>query len=206
MMDGKPYFKSKYFWAGVFFLIVQVLVVIRNMFSDYVYFFWFCDFVPMILALAFFFKKDHLAKAAVNFGLVFQLGFILLYIHDFVTGGGLSSELIYSPFLNFVYLFTTLLFHLSTTFALLLTYKVRPNLWTINYSILIVVGVSLVSLLFTPYSSNINQIYTQWEFIQFPIPYYIYLWPFLAFIFLILPTNSFQYFLYKHSSGKNRKN
>jgi hypothetical protein len=114
----------------------------------------------------------------------------------------LPDELIFAPFVNVIYFSTTLLFHLSTTFALLLTYKIRPNLWTINYSILVVVGVSLVSMIFTPYGSNINQIFAQWEFIPFHIPYYIYLWPFLAFACLVLPTQSFQYLLYKLSIRK----
>ncbi len=202
MLDGKPYYKSKYFWAGVFFLIVQIIVVIRNYFSNYLYFFWFCDFAPLLLAIAFFLEKEHLAKAVINFGLIFQISFIIHYIHSIIAGT-LGEELIFSPFFNFIYLFATILFHLSTTFALFLTYKIKPSMKTVNYSILVVVVIYLISLVFTPISSNINLVHVPWNIIPFIIPYYIYLWPTLAILFLVLPIQSFQYFLYKLANKKN---
>lgn len=122
-----------------------------------------------------------------------------------MINGELSLDLIFSPFYNFLYFFVTILFHLSTVFALLMTYKIKPNIKTINYSIFVVATVYIISLIFTPYISNINFISHPFDFIPFIIPYYIYLWPLLAFIVLILPTQGIQYLLYRWSIRKKSK-
>lgn len=199
-----PYFKQKYFWVGLFFLLIQGVVITRNSFLEYTSYFWFCDTLPLVLAFAFFFKREQVIKALINFGLLFQVFFILLLVNNLIRGVFLE-ELIFSPFNNFLYLSATILFHLSTTFALFLTYKIKPNLRTINYSIAVIIVTYVSSLIFTPYDLNINRIILQWTFIPFTIPYYIVLWPFLAFIFLVLPTQGIQYLLYKWSIRNKAK-
>jgi len=70
------YFMKKvdfYFWGGVFFVLLQIVAIFRNLYFDYVYFFWFCDFVPFVLAIAFFLKKDEVIKGIINIGLFPQL-------------------------------------------------------------------------------------------------------------------------------------
>lgn len=65
--------------------------------------------------------------------------------------------------------------------------------------------VYLVTLIFTPSSEGINFVYSTGDLLKsynFLIPNIIFLWPFLTFLFLILPTQGVQYFLYKFFKRK----
>jgi hypothetical protein len=194
-------FQKNYFWIGMFFLFVQILVVVRNYFAHYLNFFWFCDFVPILFALAFFFKKEQIVKAIVNFGLLAQISFLIL-----LTMGRFSSELIFSPFLNFVYVLGSILLHLSVVLALVLTYKIKPKLQTLYFSIVLIIAIYFMTLIFTFPADNINDLQFPGDLIKLHTLYFTLLWPVLTFVLLVLPTQHLQYLLYKFSIRKKRKN
>ena len=200
-IDKKTDFKINYFWISMIFVFIQIVVIFRNYLTNFVYFFWFCDFVPILFALAFFFKKEQAVKAIINFGLFVQFGFLVGLI-----AGQYSSELVFSPFLNFVYMFASILLHFSVIFALILTYKIKPNLRTVYFSIMLIIAIYAVTLIFTSQADNVNKVNLPGGIIAFNIPYFTFLWPIITFVLLVLPAQGLQYLLYRFSLRKSRKN
>lgn len=198
--NKKTNFRRSYFWIGMFFLFVQILVVLKSYFINYHDLFWFCDFVPMLFALAFLFRKEQMVKAIINFGLFVQIYFLIS-----LFGGSLSPELVFSPFLNFVYVAASFLLHLSVLVALALTYKIKPKIKTVYFSTLLIMLIYFVTLIFTAQGDNFNKVYLQGDLLNFDIPYFTLLWPVLALVFLVLPTQALQYLLYRLSLRKTKK-
>jgi hypothetical protein len=172
--------KSLYLKAGIFFLIIQLIVLIRNASENYIYFFWFCDFAPLLLAIAFFTRKDQAIKAVINFGLIPQIIFLLYLL--FISN-------------SFLMFLATFLIHSSVLIALILTSNIKSNKNTIIYSIILILSIYTITLIFTPENNFINLVYSPGNlenssFLNFK--FYTELWPFLTFVLLVLPTHGIQ--------------
>lgn len=196
---------NKYLWIAIFFLFIQIIVIVRNSLESYYSYFWYCDFVAIIFAFAFFFKKLHLAKALINFGLVVQIIFL----------GGLFYKLFFKNiFLGDIFTFTTLnlflvlstvLIHLSTTLGLIFSYQIKPEKKTVYYSLIFVLIVYFVTLIFTKSSGSVNFVYSipmTFRALFMWIPFYTELWVLVTFIVVILPTQALQYLLWKITRKK----
>ena len=191
---------DKYKFYGIFFLIIHAIVIIRNYGDNYLFFFWYCDFVPILLSIGFFIKKTNFIKALINVGFLPQILFLIDFINNMITGKSLfllTNELFSAgPF----FIISTFVIHLSTSFALLFTYKKEPNKRALYYSALILVLIYAMTLSFTPSNGDVNFIYNSsnglHDFVAY-VPYYTELWVFLAFVLLILPTQLVQHIIYK---------
>lgn len=189
---------KKYFLIGVLFLLIEILAITRNFLESYIYFFWFCDFAPILFAILFFFKKPQYVKALINFGLIPQLIFLINFFYISFFGKDLFNLIPNFSELSFLYLVNTFILHLSTLAALFFTFKIKPQKNTFYYSGIILVSIYLVTLIFTsPASGNINYVYSLGDLLKFSIPYYTVLWPVLVFLILILPTQGIQYVIYR---------
>jgi hypothetical protein len=194
---------KQYTLIGLFFLFIQAITIFRNLLSDYNSFFWFCDFVSLPLALCFFFKKEEFVKSIVNIGLVAQLIYIVGVIYAVFSGTSFLNTIpLYS---NIFYLLSSILIHLSTSIALFFTYKTKPTINTLFYSLIFLFGMYLVALFFTTPEQGINYVLSSGKLIPWSlvIPHYTQLWVILTFVIVVLPTQLIQYIIWKKSGGNS---
>jgi hypothetical protein len=189
--------KGKTVLVVFLFVAIQVIAIVRNWTEGYLHFFWFCDFVPLLFAFAFLISNDHLAKGLINVGLIPQIVFIGFFIYNAFTG---SSVLFTIPDkVTLFYDFSAIFLHLSTTIALVLTYRVKPTKETLMYSLLVLILMYTTILAFTSSDQYINYVYSSETIIPFSIPYYTLLWIPIVFAVVIFPTHLIQLILYKRS-------
>lgn len=187
---------KKYFLLGMFFLFIQLIVIIRNIASDYYNFFWFCDFIPLPLAIGFFLKKDNFIKSIINIGLLAQLVSVVLYLYKMFSG--ISTLEVIPDTTTLFYAVSSIFIHLSNTFALIFTYKIKPTIKTLFYSVIFLFAMYLMALFFTTPEQGINYTLSYGPFIPWVIPYYTELWVLFMFLLIVLPTQFIQYIIYKH--------
>jgi len=186
---------KRYLILGFLFLFIQAVAILRNLFSSHYNFFWFCDFVSLPLALCFFFKKDNFIKSLINIGLVAQLIYVTGVIYFLFSGNSFLDTIPSDP--NILYFVSSILIHLSTLIALIFTYKVKPTINILFYSLIFLFGMYTVALFFTTPTQEINYVLSSKTLIPFVIPHYTQLWVLLTFIIVVLPTQLIQYLIYK---------
>jgi hypothetical protein len=189
-----------YLILGMFFLFIQIVAIARNIFSDYYNFFWFCDFAALPLAIGFFLKKDNLIKSIINIGLLSQWIFLALYVYKIFSGISLLDTIPAATTL--FYALSSIFIHLSTTFALIFTYKVKPTINTLFSSLMFLFGMYVIALFFTTPEQRINYVLSSRTLTSVIIPHYTELWTLLAFLIVILPTQLIQYLIYKSHMRK----
>ncbi len=192
---------NSYVLAGVFFIFLQIIVIIRNLYFDFAYFFWFCDFVPIILALAFFLKKDYVIKGIVNIGLFPQIVYIFGFIIKIFLGISFLSEVELLLTYNIFIIFSSVFVHLATIIAFGFTYKVRPTKETLVYSLLGLVLIYLVMIFFTAPVDDINYVFLLSNF--FGVDVFSVFWIPITFLLVVLPTQGFQYLIYRYFGKHN---
>ena len=184
-----------YFLAGVLFVLLQVVTVVRNVLIDYIYFFWLCDFVLVLYALGFFLKNDQFVKGIVNLGLIPQIIYfvnvLILIFFGVSFFEGIDFLLGVPPFI----ILLTLLFHSSTFFAFFFTYKIKPSKISIYYSLVGVILVYLLVFLFSNPMDNPNYVFLFSDL--FGAEKFSIFWIPVVFLFIVLPTQLFQYFVWK---------
>ena len=196
--------KNKYYIFGWIFLIIQILAILRNYYSDYFYFFWFCDFIPAVFAVLFFLKKENWIKGIINIGLIVQWIYLGIFFYRLYDHNLFFSFLPISSVILF-YDVTSIIIHLSTTIALIALIKIKPTLKTLLYSGICAILLFLMTLLFTSPDDGINYVYTAKNIVNFTIPYYTELWLFMLFLLVIIPTQGIQYLLYIFTRSRFRK-
>jgi hypothetical protein len=198
--------EKQYIYWGIFFILIQILAIIRNIYSGYFSFFWYCDFTPGIFALLFFLKNNQAIKGLLNIGLFAQLGYAFILIFHLITGGTLFGFVF--DFSGSFYIGVTLLLHLSTLVVLFATYKTKPEKNSLLYSFIFLILIYATVLIFTSPSRAIAGNY---DFIYYSkllspyLQYYTELWILLAFTIVVLPTYFFQQFLYRLYWKKHKK-
>ncbi|MFA5856544.1 MAG: hypothetical protein WC867_04250 [Candidatus Pacearchaeota archaeon] len=187
-----------YLILGFYFLFIQIIAILRNVIADYNNFFWFCDFVSLLLAIGFFLRKDDIIKSLINIGLFAQFLYLVGYFYKIFYG---------ETFLDTIPLVTTLfytissiLIHLSISIALIFTYKSKPTIKTLFSSLMFLFGMYIIALFFTTPEQGINYILSSRTLIPLTIPYYTELWVLLTFLIVVLPTQFIQYLIYKYFS------
>ncbi len=190
--------KKKYLYASIFFLSLQLLVIIKNLLTNnYIAFFWFCDFVPILFSIAFFLEDEQLAKGLINIGFIPQLAYFAILFSAVSFGIGTSQVFDILNSTRF-YIFSSFILHLvSVNVALFLTYKARPQQKSLIYSFAFIFLMLLFSLL-APDSLNANYIH-HFDFFGHTITYLIYFWIILTFVIVVVPTYFIQYALYTNS-------
>ena len=146
------------YWA-IFFTILQILVIIRNSWVDYLTFFWFCDFAPIFFALFFFLKNKQAIKGIINIGLIPQSAYLLgviVFIAKNTQKIGLSAPNVEH---NILYILITILIHLSSILAIYATIEIKTTKKSLIYSLVFTIIIYIVTLLFTPPNDYINYVY-----------------------------------------------
>jgi hypothetical protein len=201
--------ENQYIIIGYFFLIMQVLIILSNYYTGRMHvMFWFCSHTPLIFGLAFLLDKKDVIKGLINVGFLFQFAWTL----DFL------SKLIFNVYIFWVtdylfnephglYMLVPILVHiLGANLALFMTYKEKPNLRALFYSLIYLVIIYWVSLAYTIPERNVNCVHLLCGIPQYTFPYYTNLWLLTALVLIVLPTHGIQYLLYRISQKHSHKN
>jgi len=196
--------ENKHIIIGTFFLILQVIAIIRNRF-DYENLFWFCNFAPILFAIFFYSKKMQAVKAVISITLIINLFFLADFFSSIFFNYGIFGQ-VQSYFKEgFLFITATLLMHLTGLIALSLTYKIKPKTKNLSYSALLIAFTYLMTIIFSPRNSYYNYIKgTRPGYFHPNIPYIIItvLWPILMFFIIATSGYYIQYLLYKISKKK----
>lgn len=183
---------TRWFWT-IFFLSLQVLVLVRNWVTDYWVFYWFCDFAPGLFALFFALGKTSWVKGLLNIGLLGQG----LYLLSFA-----SALLLRIPLFGFPIdlrsgafnLTITFFMHCSALVAWYATREIKPNANTLAASAIILTLMYCAVLIGTEPETamdwNFNYIYTS-PLSPF-IPHYTALWIAISFCIVVVPSHMLQ--------------
>jgi hypothetical protein len=157
----RQYFKSKYFALGVYFLFIQILIIIVNISINEVSgLFWFCNNAPFFIAIGFFLKKTQLIKGIISVGLIGQLGWIIDYLAQILFHTTLFGVTSYTSQISGWILGATVLIHVfSLTIAILFTYTEKIQKESLYYSIIYGTLLILLTVQLTPPELNINCLY-----------------------------------------------
>ncbi len=197
---------NRYFLIGLFFLFLQLFVVWGNYTKErYDVFFWFCNHTPLIFAFAFFIRSNNLIKGLINVGFIIQflwtIDFIFklffnLYIFD-------VTRYVFEDISGIAVLVPILIHIVSTNLALYFTYKKRPNMKGLFFSLIYIIFLYASTLLYTLEQENVNCVYLLCGANSLTFSSYTYFWPILLFFVIVVPTHGIQYLIYRHSR-KNR--
>lgn len=185
-------YKKVYLYIAIFFIALQVLVFARNYYSDYMYFFWMCDFIPAIYALAFLTKNTQLIKGVINISFLPQAVYVSNFIYKTVLDLMGYATLNYTLF----YTISTIVMHLATIYVLILTFNLKTKKESLYYSFVFLVLIYVIMLFFTPIELNINYVFT---LDKLGFDGYSFLWIPIVFFFIVIPTYYMQRRLYRES-------
>lgn len=198
----------KYLYYGALFLLIQVIIVAKNFGHDYYSFFWLCAYTPILFAIGFFIKNINFIKGLTNIALIPQIIFLIDLLCHYLVGRSIFSTT--EVFFTFgpLFIITTFLLHLSSTFALLFTYKEKPSKKSLYYAFFSLLIIEFITLSYTFPIDNINFVYLPGELFRYFTnynPYYSLLWIVFAFIIIVIPTYLIQHLIYKiHEKSRKR--
>jgi hypothetical protein len=199
MESFKEYLRSDegYIVIGFFFLMLSLALIFRNsVYYSMANTLWFCDFSLVLFSIAFFLRNLQFIKGLINIGLLAQFIYILeliLYVSFGISLSEIPALTMNSGLFNIIYSVSIHLF--SANLALYVTVRRRTKRISLMYSGLIIVFLYALTILLTPPSMNVNYIFSSEFLFGLNIPLYIYLWPLLAFIVLVIPTYRLQRYL-----------
>ncbi|MBT3642886.1 hypothetical protein HN604_00480 [archaeon] len=183
--------KNKFLILGIFFTLLQILVIYRNLSEAFNIFFWLCDFIPIIIAIGFFRKNLLLVRGVVSVAFLPQMVYLVsLVLGTFIYPNlpNFSYLIEAFGFLNFLpkggfYIFITILTHLSTLFAMMVVINYDHHKKSLKYSALLILGTFFASFLFTSPIDNINYVFTFGQTVWPAI-----LWTLIVFFAITIPT------------------
>jgi len=191
----RPLFRlndKTHIYIALFFIGLQILVMLRNYYSDYMYFFWLCDFIPTVYAFSFVVKDVQLIKGLINISFIPQAVNVTTFISKTLINLIQNIPLEFTTF----YTISTIIMHLTTTYVLFLTFHLETKKESLYYSITSLTIIYAVMFLFTPIERNINYIFT---LDRLGFNGFSFFWIPICFIIMVLPTYFLQKRLYKES-------
>ena len=191
--------KNRYDLIVIFFVVIQFLIIyLAFRIDDFEILFWFCNHTPFMFALFFYFRKVDLIKSIINVGLLFQFFwtvdfFSKLFFDSFIFG---ATSYVFEREFGILMLIPILSHLFVTSLSFILTYKYKPRLKSIFYSMIYAIVLYGFSLKFTLINSNVNCVHEICSLSYAPLGY-IYLWPVLILFLIIVPTHVIQYLVWK---------
>jgi len=205
-LNGRQRENKRYLYWGFFFLLLQILVIVRNLSTDYFSFFWYCDFAPAIFSILFFWRNEQAIKGLINIGFFMQLAYTLIIVTKLIFGITLFGFIINFP-LTSEYVIPTLIIHLGTIFAFVAVYRVKPRTTSLVYSFVFLVFIYALVIVFTNPTvvpgGNFNFIYFPQLFSDFS--FYTEVWVGVALIMIVVPTHLFQLLVWSIFAHHKRK-
>ncbi len=197
-----------YFLAGIFFLLLEIMVFIRNS-GNYINFFWVCNFVPVLFAIAFFAKKVHVVKALINVVLIPDVFFLIDFFTSIFFHHGFLCPMQSYFQEGLLFIIVSVLLHVVAFIALLFTYEIKPKIKTLIFSVCFIIIIYFITLIFSPSNLYYNYVHNSKPgCISIGIPYkFITIsWPIIMFAGVILLGQAIQYLIYRfHVRKRNKK-
>ncbi|MCA9496753.1 MAG: hypothetical protein KC589_07425 [Nanoarchaeota archaeon] len=200
---------DKYFYLGIFFSVIQILVLIRNQILDeHILFFYYCDNIALFLAIAFFIRNIPLIKALISTGLILQLVYLIDLISYYLFGVQVTGATTYLANYSIFAMIITLLMHLATAFiALLFVFKEKNKLISLLYAFIYMCFLYFTTIFFTHPDYDINCVFNACGTSALYFEGFTTYWIPLGFLFLIIPTHYLQeliYFIHKKINNKKQ--
>lgn len=191
---------NRFILVGFFFLFLQFFVFLSNYKTDrYDVFFWFCNHTPLFFGFAFLLKKKDVIKGLINVGFFGQFAWTLDFLgkmfFDFHIFK-MTNYVFENP--NGLWILVPIGIHIfATNVALYFTYKTKPSIYSAFYSLLYIMFLYAGTLTYTLVERNVNWIYKIGGEINYSHDLYTNFWLILVFFLIVIPTQGFQYLLYK---------
>jgi len=185
------------------FVIIQAITVIRNIQTEFYFFFWLCDFAPILFAAFFFFNRLDLVKSLVSISIIPQWIYLVGLIYGVFSNHYVfieSTEHLFS-----LYFISSTFVHFTSTFALIFSFKYKPEVKQLKYTFILIILIYLMTLIFTSPDYYANYVYSSHDVVDFKIPYHTQLWPISVFILVALPGYLIQLVFYKYIKIKERE-
>jgi hypothetical protein len=99
--------------------------------------------------------------------------------------------------LGFFVLVPLIIHSFSVNIAFLHTYKIKPKIEVLIYSAIYVMTIYALSLAYAPMERNVNCTHEICGLNEYTFKGYIFFWPILVFMVIILPTQGIQWLAYK---------
>jgi len=187
-----------YFIAGVFFLILEAIVIFVNLDAGRpMVLFWFCNHIPLFLSFAFFSRNTALVKAFISVGLIAQA----LWTIDFI--GKVFFDTFVFGYSKYVFgiqgfeLFVPIIIHMfSIAIAFLATLREKTDKRVLLYAFVYLVVLQAITLAITLPEDNINCVQKICGFESINLPHYSFIWSILVFLILVLPAYLLQVLIY----------
>lgn len=193
----KDLFSSwRYLAVALFFFLLQGLIGYTYLRAGQPsYFLWFCNHTPLLIGLAILFRKVVFVKALLNVGFFLQLFWAIDFFGMllFQTSFFHVTDYMFVGITTFSFISSLLAHVLSPLIGLGVSVSQPQKQKTLVYSAVYLVLLYLVTLVFATSGSNYNLLF----YVTLPLgdvsfPGYTLLWPFLAFVLVVLPTHFFQ--------------
>lgn len=186
----KDFLSPKAYWFGlIFFSLVCLAVIIRDIFilQDYNFFFWYCDFISFFILIAVIIKSRDMLDGAINTGLFIQIAYLcsIIFALVFPNQAPIFTKEILSQ--TSLLIFFTILLHLIVLVAFILNLDSNVSKKSLIYSFIVGCLMFFPTLWFVPSNMNLNMIYA-YSGLENIIPLYTPLWVFWFFVFIIIPT------------------
>lgn len=199
--------RNKFYIAGVFFLILQILLIYKyTHLAELGNMFWFCSHAPIIFAIGFFTNNKNIIKAMVSVGLIIQLIWIVDYFVFLINGVfiiGAADYMVYQP--SVLSYLISVFEHFSSIIALALIFKFKPEKKIFLYTFIYLLLTLILILSFSHPSENYNLTQNIIIFNEFTFPGYTFAYVFLAMLILVVPTYYLQILFYKIYNNLNIK-
>ncbi len=179
--------KIRFYSAGVFFLLTQILILSALLphAETRTYIFWVCNNFSLLLAIACFQRNIQFVKGVSYVALLPQILWIIDFISHFF---GLNVLTISDYILTEGYTYAnevSIFVHLFVpVFIIAFSVKYHPEVKSLLYAFSYILGVYLSTILLTPSSEDINCVFEACRLKTY-LPYHMWLWPIYA-SFLIL--------------------
>ena len=168
----------------MFFIVIQLIILSTLIFDSETrpFIFWLCNNFSLFLALACYLKNMQLIKGISYAGLIPQL----LWITDFsasLLGFHLTGITAYISSEGFTYANNiSIVLHMCVPIMILvLSFRTRPQLSSVLYSIPYICILFILTYFFTPSQEDINCVFVACHLDTF-LPYTISLWPLYVFL------------------------
>jgi hypothetical protein len=178
---------ASFIWALVALVVLEALVIIRNLRAkEKDKFFWFCELSPILVIIGLLWGNMQYIKGVISAGLLVQFFTVISLILSLFFKTKIDNFK-WIKKKGIFYIVVSFLLHLfSINLALAITIHNKATPVSLIYSASVYAFLFTITYIFTDVKRNINFI-DSLDFISFRPKYYKQMWLILVFILLILP-------------------
>ena len=184
------YVQYSHLVIGCIFLFLQLFIYIVNMGSEsMIFYYWYCNHIPLLFSIAFFFKQYQVVKGLIGVGLIPQILWILdLSLYAIFSFQLFGFTQYFFELESIIQMISVLIIHIfSSLLAFLFTISIKPNKNSLFISLVYIFLLQIITLMFTDPTLNINCVQEICGLENFTPPLYPYYFFILTFVVMVLP-------------------